>query len=138
MALEWNQEDQDRIARRVRFSVAMKKLQRNIQNVSSGEVITVIFTDEHNIVLHCIYIAISFVINHSWQNAVSYESWVRLRTMNYCGERGSVPVLYVRQGRPSPLGPQCISPCFRFPPIFEKCSDSVKIFQNFTFSRKIS
>jgi len=29
-------------------------------------------------------------------------------------------------------------PCFRFSPIFEKCSDSVKNFQHFTFSRKIS
>src|SRR6218665_2271874 len=29
-------------------------------------------------------------------------------------------------------------PCFRFPPIFEKISDSVENFPNFTFSRKIS
>src|SRR6218665_2587636 len=29
-------------------------------------------------------------------------------------------------------------PCFRFPPIFEKFSDSVENFTNFTFSRKIS
>jgi len=37
-----------------------------------------------------------------------------------------------------PLRPWCISLCFRFPPIFEKISDSEGNFHNFTFSRKIS
>jgi len=47
------------------------------------------------------------------------------------------PAFCEEQGRPSPLRPWCISPCFRFPTIFEKLSDSVENFQNVTFSRKI-
>ena len=37
-----------------------------------------------------------------------------------------------------PWGHDAFPACFRFPPIFEKFSDSVENFQNFTFSEKFS
>src|SRR6218665_3353482 len=44
-----------------------------------------------------------------------------------------------RQGRPSPSETMMhFPPCFRFPPIFEKFSNSYKNVPNFSFSRKIS
>src|SRR6218665_999952 len=43
------------------------------------------------------------------------------------------------QGRPSPMRPRCIPSLFQISPsIFEKFTDSLKIFPNCTFSRKIS
>src|SRR6218665_2487719 len=68
------------------------------------------------------------------------RSWILYITayVLYNKSTGECPRGKISRGVHPPEAMMHFPTCFRFPPIFEKFSDSVENFQNFTFSRKIS